>query len=374
MLGWFLGGAAALYAAGVARAWFSGNGRNAEFGGQLAASAYPSPDEADAELDALAAAHPAHCALEEYGRSAEGRALRLLRIGPREGVAVRGRYLVTGHLHAIEYVGGYVARSVARTLLEGVECDAAIAELLSDSQVVVAPLLNPDGAERVWRRGGWTTLGGGRFTAQGVDPNRNFPFVELPSARTPAARTWNSARSRAGTAYYRGPYPLSEAECLALAQLCARDRFAAAINFHSFGGLVYQPALIDEFATSPGGPGEHNERALHIFKGAFQSKQDLLAYRPVVEVPKTIAGQLDAFLLGAFGTASVTVEVGRPGFAVLHPSRVGNFFWLSNPVDPARWARNDTPAAIHALTALREVTGGNPGAAPQPELAAAVPS
>ncbi|MEZ4215369.1 MAG: M14 family metallopeptidase [Myxococcota bacterium] len=359
--------ASALYAGAVLRAGVAARALPAR---GLARSAYRAPDAADAELDALAERHPTLARVEAYGRSQGGRALRLVRVGAREAPA---RLLVTGHIHAGEFVGGHVARAVARAIAEGDDDDARA--LRARAQVLVAPLLNPDGAVRVWERGGWTRLSGMRHTQGGVDPNRNFPFEgwreggrrDGPAHRR--ERAWNSARSRPGTVYYRGPGPLSEVECRALVALCARERFCAALHFHSFGAVVYAPALVDGFA---GARGDGIARGLAVFEGAFQSRQRERRYRYVPERPAAIAGQLDAYLVGAFGIPSATVEVGRPGLALLHPARFANPFWLWNPVDPERWARNDVPAALHALRAMLDATGGAPSSPRQPRLAAAI--
>jgi hypothetical protein len=236
-----------------------------------------------------------------------------------------------------------------------------ITGLLDRADVYFVPLLNPDGAARIWRKGGWSTLGGSRFTANGVDPNRNFPFVPIAGRGS-----WNSARDKPGSAYYRGPHPLSEPECLALARLCERERFCAAINFHSFGGVVYMPAV----QNSGGTPDSMKAaRGLSVFRDVFQAHQKRLRYRPIPERSAAIVGQLDPFLLNAFGTVSVTVEVSRPWLHVLLPWNLLNFFWWANPADPQRWADNDVEASTHALAALLERTEGTPCRPPVPELA-----
>lgn len=350
MLDWLIAGAGLLYGGALARS---------KLGGQLADSPYPSPAEADAMLDQLAQAHPEWARVERYGHSSEGRPLRALRIGAAEAPA---RLLVSAQIHAGEFVSGYVAREVARALLErAASGDSEITQLLASAQVIVTPLLNPDGAERVWRSQGWVWAGGMRHTANGVDPNRNFP-----SEAVAGRRAWNSARRRRGTAYYRGPYPLSEPECTGLARLAERERFCAAINFHSFGAVVFRPLLEGVFADGVGDP---VAQALGVFDGQFQSHQRHVTYRSVSERPAAINGQLDAYLLGAFGTPSVTVEIGRPGAGVLKPSRVLNPFWLSNPENPEYWADNDVAATLRALCALVEATGGRPGRPRQPGLA-----
>jgi len=350
MIDWLIAGAGLLYGGALARSRLTG---------QLADGPYPSPAEADAMLDQLAQAHPDRARVERYGHSGEGRPLRALRIGAADAPA---RLLVSAQIHAGEFVSSYVAREVARVLLERAAMgDAEIGQLLASAQVVVTPLLNPDGAERVWRSRGWVRARGMRHTANGVDPNRNFP-----SEPVAGRRAWNSGRSRRGTAYYRGPHPLSEPECAGLARLAGRERFCGAINFHSFGAVVFRPLLEGVFAAEAGDP---VARALEVFESEFQSHQRHLSYRFVSERPAAISGQLDAYLLGAFGTPSVTVEVGRPGRGVLKPSRVLNPFWLSNPENPGHWADNDVDATLRALCALVEATGGRPGRPRQPGLA-----
>jgi predicted deacylase len=347
--GWtvLLGVAAAAYGLAVVRAVVTPD---------LSSSGYPSPGAAEAEIDALVREHPERCLLEEIGRSREGRPLWALRLrGVASGSAERPRLLVTAHLHAVEYVGAFVARAVARRLAEGYGRLPQVTQLLDRADVWIVPLLNPDGAERVWRRGGWVGRRGARVTAGGVDPNRNFPFVPIPGRRA-----WNTGRDRPGSSFYRGPHPLSEPECLALARLCERERFCGAIHFHSFGRVVFMPRVPE---THPA------RRAFEVFEGLFQAHQIHARYRPVAERPASIVGQLDAFLLGAFGTPSVTVEVGRPGLHCLRPDRVGNVFWIANPSDPVREAENDAGATLHALAVLLERTGGRPFSPLDPALA-----
>jgi len=354
VLEWIAAGGAAVYAGAALRAFVRRD---------LAASAYPSPERADAEIDSLARDHPTLCAIEEIGRSSEGRPIRALRLRGAGADAApassRPRLLVTAHIHAVEFVGSFVAREVARRLASGYGRNVEVTALLDRADIFVAALLNPDGAQRVWRSGGFCTLRGARFTARGVDPNRNFPFVALSGRGA-----WNTGRNRPGSAYYRGPHPLSEPECLAVARLAERERFCGAVNFHSFGGVVYLPAAEGSAEA---------RHALDAFQGPFQSRQRFLRYRPVPERSAAITGQLDAFLLGAFGTPSATIEVSRPGLALAKPGRLPNVFWIANPPDPARWAENDADAAIFALAELLERTGGRPCAPAQPELAKQVP-
>lgn len=326
---------------------------------------YPAPDEASREIEQLAARAPEVATLHEIGRSAEGRPLLALRLrGAAAGdTGARPRLLVSAQIHAVEFVAGLVARSLAERLALGYGHDAETTALLDAADVWIVPLLNPDGAARVWRRGGWVGLRGARATSRGVDPNRNFPHPDDTGPdRSHAARSaWNAASGRPGSAYYRGPRPLSEPECAALAALAARERFCAAVNFHSIGAVVYLP--------EEDGSGVASSPAFDVFRGPFQDRQPHRRYRPTPLGAVRTRGQLDPFLWHAFGTPSVTVEVSRPGWDVLLPWRAPRLFWWANPPDPARWLENDVGAALFALRALLDRTGGQPMTPPRPELA-----
>ncbi|GIW44930.1 MAG: hypothetical protein KatS3mg077_2212 [Candidatus Binatia bacterium] len=252
-----------------------------------------------------------------------------------------------------------MARALLRALAREYGKDARVTQLLRRAEVSIVPLLNPDGAQRVWDRAGWTSFRGSRVTARGVDPNRNFPSVPIAGARA-----WNSSSRRTWSPYYSGPYPLSEPECLALARLCKRQRYCAAIHFHSFGGVVFFPAT--------GHPAA--KQMFDVFRSVFPPAQRYLRYRPVPEPMSTLTGQLDLFLLQAFGTPSVTVEVSRPSWHLaLQPLRWLHFFSWANPPNPQWWADNDVPAAIQALEALLDRSGGQPLLPEHPELGEQVP-
>ncbi|HYD48878.1 MAG TPA: M14 family zinc carboxypeptidase [Terriglobales bacterium] len=326
--------------------------------------AYPSPEQARAEVRDLAARFEHLAQLEVIGESTQRRPIQALRLhgAGQQRDGGRPRLLITAHIHAIEYVGSYVARAVARRLAEGYGAQPHITELLDRADVWIVPLLNPDGAERIWRNRGWTGLGGSRFTANGVDPNRNFPFVE-----SGGRKSWNSARTKPGSAYYRGPHPFSEPECLALARLCARERFCAAVNFHSFSAVVFLPEVADLPAIRD--TTRHKaEYVLGVFQGVFQQHQPYRRYRPVAERAAAITGQLDPFLLQAFGTPSVTIEVSRPKADILLPWRLLHFFDWANPADPEYWAGNDVDATVFALSELLQRSGGTACEPSQPQL------
>lgn len=131
------------------------------------------------QLDALVAKHAGArarglVALEEVGRSAEGRALRLLSVGrgPR-------RVLLWSQMHGDEPSATPALLDLADFLLSHAERPDARA-LLDGATLLLLPMLNPDGAQRYERR-----------NAQGIDINR-----DALSLATPEGRALKAVRAR----------------------------------------------------------------------------------------------------------------------------------------------------------------------------------
>src|SRR5262245_53220373 len=144
MLTWLMAGVLGLYVGGALY------GRSTR---RLDGSPYPSPEAAETEMAALAEEYPQRCVRVVIGTSTEGRPLHAFRLrGNASDGASRPRLLITAHIHAVEYIGAYVARAVARRLVEGYGHVPPITHLLNRADVWVVPLLNPDGAARVWRK------------------------------------------------------------------------------------------------------------------------------------------------------------------------------------------------------------------------------
>jgi len=104
------------------------------------------PADVAAALQALAAAHPGRLALEEVGRSFEGRPIHLLTAGrgPR-------RVLLWSQMHGDEPSATPALLDVARYLATKTG-DPVIRTIRDELTILMVPMLNPDGAERYQRR------------------------------------------------------------------------------------------------------------------------------------------------------------------------------------------------------------------------------
>lgn len=143
---------------------------------------------------ALAAAAPDVTRLESLGRSAEGRDLPLLVLskGEKAGKPV---VLLIGNIHAGEVDGKEALLGFARSTVSGPD-----KVLLDDLVILIAPIFNADGNERIARGTRADQVGpeegvGTRENAAGLDLNRDFVKLESPEARAlvKAMRKWNPA-------------------------------------------------------------------------------------------------------------------------------------------------------------------------------------
>lgn len=274
---------------------------------------------------ALAAAYPRWARVEEYGTSVEGRPLWVLRVGRggvggggngtagenghRAGDGNRGgdgdgpdappplldraarRVLVTGLLHAREWISGAATLAAAEALLRAATAEVAfpeekggtateiegrdrptapaeataanamssgeqggathreavspppggIAELLTTVELLAAPVTNPDGyahtaVDRLWRKNrnpnGGADADGSAPDCVGVDLNRNW------------GTDWGGlyqAPIDPCAGEYIGEGPFSEPEVAALRELVLATTPAVHLDVHAFGQLLLGP-------------------------------------------------------------------------------------------------------------------------------------
>jgi hypothetical protein len=179
----------------------------------------------------LAALRPDIATTFTVGTSIQNRAIRGLKLstGPN-----RPAVLFDGCQHAREWIAVMVPMYLADRLTTGYGVDAQVTDLLNQVDVIIVPIVNPDGyvyswdVDRLWRKNRRQNPGG----SFGVDNNRNWGFMwggEGASAN-PASET------------YRGTAPFSEPETAAMRDLfLANPQIVATIDFHSYGQWILYP-------------------------------------------------------------------------------------------------------------------------------------
>ena len=263
----------------------------------------------EAEIDATVAAAPDLVTYYEIGESVNGRTIRGVRI-TAPGDDSRPAVLVTAGQHAREWIavssGMYVIDQLVTRAAE-----PEFAAMLQAVQILVIPVVNPDGyeytwsGERYWRKN--------RRNGVGVDTNRNF------------GHNWGGegASNVPEDENYAGTAAFSEPESAAVRDFVqAHPELVAHLDVHSFGQLVLYPwGDIDEPAP--------DDAALAATATAMANAMGATGtdYTPIQGVHLyPAAGNVIDWAYGDAGLHAVTMEL-RPldpevGF-VLPPGQIG---------------------------------------------------
>ena len=190
------------------------------------------------------------------GQSHEGRDIRgiVINAGGGEKPAV----LFNGTQHAREWISPPSTMYIADMLADGYGVNSELTSLLDRVEVIVIPIVNPDGyaftyeagGDRYWRKNRRDNGG----SCAGVDLNRNW------------GSDWNGGQSTSNdpcSDIYVGPSSMSEPEVQALANFCLNHgNIKAQIDYHAFSQLILEPR---GYTTTP--PPDWDE--LHALGGAM---------------------------------------------------------------------------------------------------------
>ncbi len=260
------------------------------------------------------------------GHSVERRSIWAFRVR-RPGDEVHTKVLVFAGIHALEWIS---TQTAAHTL------EALALSPPRGVEVVVVPLLNPDGRARVE-----SDLAAGlrryrRGNARKVDLNRDF------AVNRDAKAFWRHIIP----AYYRSSRaPLSQPETRALDRLLDRERFDVALSLHAFGGFVYTP-----WAGLWERPEDWTE--FHRLGTVMSQAQGAHAYK-VRQLSRwgfffrAHGAEID-HIYGKYGTKAFLIELTRSGLHPLKPSLLKVPFRWYNPERPDRHVDKGW-AAIRAL-------------------------
>ena len=188
-----------------------------------------------ADMQAVAAAHPATVRLFSLGTSYEGRNLIGARVSndPTDNLSEPGAFFVGQH-HAREHLSVEVVLSLLHLFAESTAPN--VTRLVNTRQIYIVPSLNPDGGEydiatgsyRFWRKNRQPTQG-----IFGTDQNRNYSYK------------WGccgGSSGQPGSETYRGPSALSTPEDARMSDfMIAHPNVTTGISYHSYGDLVLYP-------------------------------------------------------------------------------------------------------------------------------------
>lgn len=277
-------------------------------------------DEIVDYLRDLCGAHSALCEFtESIGTSAEGRAIPSMRLaGP--GNNGTQTWFWTSQSHAREWISAAVVQFLLEDLLTGYGSDADATFILDTYEVIVVPVVNPDGYEyswdtnRLWRKSRGTNAGS---SCIGADLNRNAGTAD----------TWGGAgaSSNACADTYRGDAFLSEPETQAWfglwQQYAARTVYA--VDWHSYTQLLLRPP---SQRGAPDHPNEAGMRALGDLMVPLIAQVDGMVYTSQTSLAlyATTGTILDALVAETgtvFGQTIELRDLGQYGF-VLPPDQI----------------------------------------------------
>jgi len=271
------------------------------------------------ELYDIAYDNPDLAELVVLGHTLQGReiaAVKLTAGGSRVPDGSRPAVLYTSLQHAREWISVEVNRRLLNLFVDQWRAgDEKTMRLLHNNELWFIVVSNPDGyqytfdTERLWRKNLRDNDGDGTVTtADGVDPNRNYPehwgYDEEGSSSIISSET------------YRGPSAASEAETQAVIALYDRVDFAFHVNYHSTGEWLLYPEGWQVGAPSADDPiyyalsGNRDRPAIEGFEPGLSS-----------DVLYVTNGETTDYAHSVRGTLAWTPELGEgtPGSGFVFP-------------------------------------------------------
>ena len=197
-----------------------------------------------ADIQAVAAAHPAIVHLFSIGTSYQGRELWAAKVSDNVGTDENEpEVLFDGLHHSDEHMGLEMTLHILHWLTDGYGSSPRITSIVDSREIWIVFAMNPDGAQfdikgghfHFWRKNRQPTPGS---SAIGTDLNRNYGYRWGLGGRTsknPEAITYH------GPAAFSAPESRAMRDFLASRVVGGRQQIRVAITFHEAGRLVMWP-------------------------------------------------------------------------------------------------------------------------------------
>ncbi len=144
--------------------------------------AYPTYEAYVAMMNQFAADFPGLCRIVNAGTTVQGRQILFAVISDSVNISeAEPKVMYTSTMHGDETTGYVLMLRLINRLLYNYSVDPQIYQLVSNTEIWINPLGNPDGT---YRTGNSTVNGAVRYNANNFDLNRNYPGVDGPNTQT----------------------------------------------------------------------------------------------------------------------------------------------------------------------------------------------
>jgi hypothetical protein len=204
-------------------------------------TAYHTYDEMLHIIDSLIQRHPDRIAREAIGTTQQGkRTIYAVKLSNQVKPSLdRPVVYFTSAIHARELANPEITLALIKKLVTEYPSNPKVKQWMEAFEIYVVPVINVDGHYIVtqnidprWRKNArdasddWKSA---RYPL-GIDLNRNYDFNFA-----------GGGSDDPSSERYRGEYPFSEAEVLAVKSLVERIRPVMSINYHSQGEVIFYP-------------------------------------------------------------------------------------------------------------------------------------
>lgn len=265
-------------------------------------------DDINQIIEGLTISYPNLVTVKKIGSSFQGRPMKTITISNSNSTEVKKNSIfIDAGIHAREWIAPATALYVIHQLVENYNENQ---DILNHFDIIVLPVLNPDGYEyshtknRLWRK----TRKPNSLSCFGTDGNRNFEFHwgEVGASTNPCAET------------YRGTKSFSEPETFALKTLLEKIKKECKfyLTLHSYGQYLLYP-----WGYTSNLP--DNWRDIHdVAQSGYEAIKNATGTKYTVgsstNVLYAAAGGSDDYALGSAGIPiSITMELpggGSTGF------------------------------------------------------------
>lgn len=252
---------------------------------------YQTVAQVQADMQAIASAHPNFVHLVTIGHSLKGQAIDALEFCSHPAQNLPAIRLQAGQ-HARELPPVEIMSRLMHLLADGYGKDNQITSLVDTRDIWIVPIVNPDGRVKV--QGGDSMWRKNVRAPYGVDINRN------------ADDHFDEGDHDDSQDDYGGPSAFSEPETQAIRDLCAQHHFVISFDMHNYAGMVLWPPGYDDSTTK-------DEATFERIGGTIAKKIGYQAGTIARTIYNTY-GDTSTWEYDAHGTLAFAAELDDPGF------------------------------------------------------------